>query len=784
MHVPEEFEREAVALRRRISELSTAMLRVTASLDEATVLQEIVNSACALTNARYGVITTIDSAGFPQDFVTAGFTPEKGRELASWLPDGLRLFDHLRDLPAPLRLADLPSYVRSLGFSADLMPAKSFQGTPMRHGEAHVGSFFLAGKQGGLGFTAEDEEVLLLFASQAATAIANARRHRDEQRARANLEALVETSPVGVVVFDAAAGAPTTFNREARRIVEGLHAPGRDPAELLNVLTCRFADGRDVALNEFPMSRLIRGATTVRAEEVVLSVPDGRGIRALVNATIIRSTDGEPDSMVVTMQDLTPLDEMERLRTEFMSMVSHELRAPLTSIKGSAATVLGAPKGLDRSQMLQFFRIVEDQADHMHGLIADLLDAGQIEAGTLSVNPQPADLTALVERARSALVSGGARRDVNVDLPADLPRVMADPQRIVQVLNNLLSNAAKHSPASSPIRVEAAVEGHHVAVSVVDEGWGVSPDLLPHLFSKNSGIAADGQNVGAGLGLAICKGLVEAHGGRIVAESEGSGRGTRIVFTIPVAEESGPSPESDSTGGGPARPCDSHGRPRVLVLDDDPHALRFLRDALTTGGYTTIVTGDARELGRLVRTERPDLVLLDLVLPGTDGIELLERLPELEHLPVIFISAYGRDETIARALETGAEDYIVKPFSPAELIARVRVALRNRITPEPFVLGDLSIDHQRRRVSVAGRPVRLTATEYELLRVLSLNAGHVTTYEAALHQVWGGQEHARPALVRAFVRKLRAKLGDDSADPDYIFNERSVGYRMPRPGDD
>ena len=637
MAAPDEHERDIAALRDRTSKLSAAVLRVTASLDESTVLQEIVDSACELTNARYGAITTIDGSGPPRDFVTSGFTPEQHGELEAWLPDGPRLFDHLRELSAPLRLTDLPSYVRSLGLSVDLMPAKTFQGTPMRHRGAHVGSFFLAGKRGGREFSDEDENVLLLFASQAATAIANARTHRNEQRARASLEALVETSPVGVVVFDVSTGAPTTFNREARRLVENLAAPGRPPEELIEILTCRFADGREV-----PMSRLIHDAPALRAEEVALSVADGRGVRALINATTIRSAGGEPESMVVIMQDLAHLDEVERLRTEFLSMVSHELRAPLTSIKGSAATVLGASDELDRSELLQFFRIVDDQADHMRGLIGDLLDVGRIEAGTLSVAPQPVDLTRLVERARSAFASGGARHAVSIDLPRDLPR--------------------------------------------------------------------------------------------------------------------------------------------VLVLDDDPQALRFARDALASRGYAPVVAGDARELPRLLRTERPDLVLLDLVLPGTDGIELLQRLPELANVPVIFISAYGRDETVARALEAGAEDYIVKPFSPTELTARVGVALRKRLAPGPFVLGELSIDRARRRVTVAGRRVKLTATEYELLRVLSLNAGHVTTYDALLRRVWGGREYAQPQLVRAFVKKLRTKLGDDSSDPTWIFNERGVGYRMPKPG--
>ena len=170
------------------------------------------------------------------------------------------------------------------------------------------------------------------------------------------------------------------------------------------------------------------------------------------------------------------------------------------------------------------------------------------------------------------------------------------------------------------------------------------------------------------------------------------------------------------------------------------------------------------------------------MLPETDGIELMERVPELADLPVIFISAYGRDETIARALDAGAADYIVKPFSGTELTARIRAALRRWAEPDPFVLGALAIRYDQRQVSVAGRPVELTATEYELLRVLSLNAGRVSAYESLLRQV-SGKPRDRAAMValRGLVKSLRRKLGDVAIEPAYILTERSVGYRMPRP---
>ena len=779
MNETSESARTIETLRARISALSTAILRISASLEVTTVLQEAVDSARALTGARYGLIATIDETGEVQDFFSSGFTPEEHRQLTDW-PDGPSLFARLRDLPGPIRLSDLPAFVGSLGFSPELMRSKTFQGTPMRHRGEHVGHFFLAEKEGAPEFTAEDEEVLVLFASQAATAITNARAHRDEQRARADLEALIETSPVGVVVFDARSGRPVSVNREARRIVESLRTPGRPVEELLGIITFRRADGREVGLSEFPMAELLCIGETVRAEEVVFSVPDGRSVTVLLNATSIHSDDGEVVSVVVTLQDLAPLQELERLRAEFLGMVSHELRAPLTAIKGSAATLLEESGDLDAAEMHEFHRIIHEQAGHMRGLIGALLDAGRIEAGMLSVAPEPSEVAALVDRARSTFLSGGGRHTVLIDLPPDLPRAMADRRRIVQVLNNLLVNAARHSPESAPIRVAAARDGVHVAVSVSDEGRGIAPERLPHLFRKYAGPAGGGERAvaGTGLGLIICKGLVEAHGGRIRAESGGVGQGSRFTFTIPVAEDRR---ESDSAASVPRPPRQPREPTRILVVDDDPLTLRFVRDTLTAAGYVTLVTGEHEELSQIIRTEKPHLVLLDLMLPGTDGIALMESVPELGELPVVFISGYGRDETVARALKAGAADYVVKPFSPTELTARVEAALRRVARPEPFTLGALAIHYEARRVTVDGVEAGLTATEYDLLRILSLNAGRVVTYDALTRQVWSGREAGNDDLVRNFVKKLRAKLGEDAADPAWIFNVRGVGYRMPSP---
>ena len=169
--------REVAALRARISALSAASLRIGTSLDLDTVLQEIAGSARALTGARYGSLATIDESGEPVDFVTSGLTAEEHRDMAEW-SDGPRLFEHFRDLEGPLRLEDFGAFVSTLGFTWDLVPYRTFMGTPMRHRGAHVGNFYLVEKQGAEAFTEEDEEILVLFASQAAAAVSNAWTYR------------------------------------------------------------------------------------------------------------------------------------------------------------------------------------------------------------------------------------------------------------------------------------------------------------------------------------------------------------------------------------------------------------------------------------------------------------------------------------------------------------------------------------------------------------------------------------------------------------------------------
>lgn len=791
MNKEETLEAKIKALRDRMTRLCDATLRINESLQFEKVLQVVLDSARDLTDSTYGVLTTLDKSKFPQDLVTSGIEEDDRRSLTQPNPQGLAVYNHLSSLRQPLRVSDFTKYITSVGIAFPLpFPFTALLTAPIRHGGETVGSIYLAKRETSKDFTREDEEILVMFASQAALVIANSRKHRDERRARLDLETLIETCPVGVAVFNLRTGEPVSFNPEAGRIVGALLNPDQTPEDLLRLITVKRNDKRELSLRDISLTRVLSAGKTVRAEEVTLQVPDGRSVTVLMNATPIRSADGTIESFVVTMQDMTALEELERKRAEFLGVVSHELRAPLSSIKGSASTLRESGGSLDPAETDLFYRIIEQQANHMSNLITDLLDLARIDSGALSVAPKPADAAVLVDQARNAFNSSSAWRNILIELEPDLPRVMADERRIVQVLVNLLTNAAKHSPNISPIRVSVFRDALHVGFTVTDKGKGLPPNQLHKLFRKFSRIDGydRGQDPdGSGMGLAICKGIVEAHGGRIWAESDGPDMGASFTFTLPVVARANLAPilGHDRPNGRPHR--NGRERGRILIVDDDPNTLRFLRATLANAGYDSVETGNPEQVHALIDKNNPHLVLLDLILPGSDGIELMENLPSLRELPVIFLSAYGRDQIIARALDAGALDYIVKPFSNTELIARIQTALRRHNAStwaqpsEPYRFGDLTINYAERTVSLAMRSIRLTDREYRLLRELSINSGRVLSHQQLLQRVWGPGQLGHSGPIRTIVKNLRRKLKDNARNPTYIITESRVGYRMPKP---
>jgi len=221
--------------------------------------------------------------------------------------------------------------------------------------------------------------------------------------------------------------------------------------------------------------------------------------------------------------------------------------------------------------------------------------------------------------------------------------------------------------------------------------------------------------------------------------------------------------------------------PRVLVVDDEKAIQRFLKNALCSAEFSVHIAEGGKEALAAAVAIRPDLIILDLGLPDMDGVEVLRRLREWTQVPIIILSVRDREDEKVTALDSGADDYVTKPFGIGELLARMRVALRKSIpqSPEPvYKVDGLEVDLERRRVFVQGSEVQLTATEYDLLRLLVNHAGKVLTHNQILRQMWGPAYMEQPHLLRVNISNLRRKIEPEPNRPRYILTELGVGYRL------
>ncbi|HKP11092.1 MAG TPA: response regulator transcription factor [Blastocatellia bacterium] len=222
-------------------------------------------------------------------------------------------------------------------------------------------------------------------------------------------------------------------------------------------------------------------------------------------------------------------------------------------------------------------------------------------------------------------------------------------------------------------------------------------------------------------------------------------------------------------------------KPTILVVDDEPQILRVMRVSLPARGYDIVTAADGEQALDEMRKQMPDLIILDLAMPGMGGLEACRRVREFSSVPIIVLSAKGAESDKIAALDMGADDYVTKPFSLDELLARVRAVMRRSLADSDGAVlnvGDLMIDAHERRVTMSGTEIRLTPKEFEVLKYLASNSGRVVTHRKLLQAVWGIESTEQTEYLRVFINQLRRKIEPDPQNPRYITTEPWVGYRF------
>jgi CheY-like chemotaxis protein/two-component sensor histidine kinase len=367
--------------------------------------------------------------------------------------------------------------------------------------------------------------------------------------------------------------------------------------------------------------------------------------------------------------------EADRRKDEFLAMLAHELRNPIAPIL-NALHLLREEDGGPAAE--QAHEVAERQVRHLARLVDDLLDVSRINSGKIHLRKVRVELGEAVARAVETArpLIAARRHELSVSLPDEPIPLEADAARLEQVLANLLNNAAKYTETGGRIAIEAHREGEAAVVRVRDNGIGIAPELLPRIFDlfTQADRSLDRSQGGLGIGLTLVRSLVEMHGGRITAASAGVGKGSEFVVRLPLG-----SPEAlDETEGTghPGPPLESvEARPkRVLVVEDNIDGARLMVRLLQSRGHQIRVAHDGPSALEAAREQRPDVVLLDIGLPGMDGYQVAEQLREMEGMEralLVALTGYGQDEDRQRSHEAGIDLHMIKPVDPEALIKLV-----------------------------------------------------------------------------------------------------------------
>jgi PAS domain S-box-containing protein len=380
----------------------------------------------------------------------------------------------------------------------------------------------------------------------------------------------------------------------------------------------------------------------------------------------VQNDEGAIIGRIYVYRDVTSETEVDRMKTDFIATVSHELRTPMTSIKGSLGLVLGGVAGPLPEDVRELLSIAMNNTDRLVRLINDILDVSRIEAGKLEIRRQTLSVADSVMRAVREMQGYADQRAITMTtvVPDDLPRVLADADRLQQVLVNLLSNAIKFSDEGSTVTLTAGHEPAGVWVRVEDTGPGIDESQHSAIFEKFHRVdnASSRRTGGSGLGLAICKAIVEEHGGQIWVESE-VGKGSAFTFTL-RAEPSLAEVAVPPVVGGKT----------VLVVDDDPDIVRLIGLSLEQEGFQAIGATSGDQALAIARSRRIDAITLDLMMPDLHGLEVARRLkadPATRTIPVVVISAYteGADRDM---LTVGVSGVISKPIDEGQMLSIIR----------------------------------------------------------------------------------------------------------------
>jgi two-component system CheB/CheR fusion protein len=365
------------------------------------------------------------------------------------------------------------------------------------------------------------------------------------------------------------------------------------------------------------------------------------------------------------------LAEADRHKDEFLAMLAHELRNPLAPIR-NALHILKQPDA-NGGMLGQAMDMAERQVGHMARLLDDLLDVSRISRGRIELRQEPVDLAAVLGRSVEAArpLFEERQHQLTVSLTPGPLRVRGDPTRLDQVVTNLLNNAAKYTDPGGRIRVSAGREGGAVVLRVRDTGIGIDPEMLPKIFDLfvQAERRLDRSQGGVGIGLTLVRRLVELHGGTVDAQSAGPGRGSEFVVRLPAAPEGEAGARAGAAGADAASPRALSRR--VLVVDDNVDAADSIALLLRLGGHEVRVAHDGPTALLIARAFRPQVVFLDIGMPGMDGYEVARRLrrePGPQPALLVALTGWGHDEDRRRSQEAGFDHHLVKPVDPAALV--------------------------------------------------------------------------------------------------------------------